>query len=167
MKNVRIELLAGFALIIAAVALRFFPHLPNFTPVLGVALFASRAFSNKRLAFVVPLAAFFVSDLLLGVYDGMAFTYFSYILIIAMGLFVKSRSQVSFALSGVLASALFFIISNFGVWFSTGMYAKTFAGLAQCYAMALPFFPATLVSTLVVGYALTYAQKSVVWLVEA
>ncbi len=167
MKTKNIELAAGLALIVLAVAMRFLPHFANFTPVLGVALFASRAFTSRRLAFLIPLSAFFISDLLLGVYDGIGFVYFSYALIIGMGMFLKTRSAASFALSGVLASVLFFMISNFGVWFSTAMYAKTFSGLTQCYVMALPFFPSTLISTLLVGYVLTYSYKGVVWFSEA
>ncbi|MDP6570699.1 MAG: hypothetical protein QGF57_05610, partial [Candidatus Marinimicrobia bacterium] len=37
-------------------------------------------------------------------------------------------------------SLLFFIVTNFGVWFAGTFYAKTFAGLVQCFTMAIPFF---------------------------
>jgi hypothetical protein len=43
-------------------------------------------------------------------------------------------------LASLSSSMLFFIISNFGVWISSGMYAKTWSGLIECYIMAIPFY---------------------------
>ena len=41
----------------------------------------------------------------------------------------------------LLASILFFVVTNFGVWFGGdgALYPKTLAGLGACYAAALPF----------------------------
>ncbi|HLG94272.1 MAG TPA: DUF6580 family putative transport protein, partial [candidate division Zixibacteria bacterium] len=49
----------------------------------------------------------------------------------------------------VVGSALFYFVSNFGVWASGSMYPPTWAGLAQCYAAALPFLRNTLTSDLI------------------
>ncbi len=43
---------------------------------------------------------------------------------------------------------LFFLITNFGVWLHTGLYAKTWGGLVQSYTLALPFFRNTLLGDL-------------------
>src|SRR6185437_14599650 len=40
-------------------------------------------------------------------------------------------------------------VINFAVWLFGTMYDKSFAGLLQCYTMAIPFFRGTLVSDLV------------------
>ena len=50
--------------------------------------------------------------------------------------------------AGVLASATsFFVLSNFAVWASGGMYAHSAAGLVSCYVAALPFYANDLLST--------------------
>jgi len=46
-------------------------------------------------------------------------------------------SKVIFGALG--ASIIFFLLSNFGVWASTGAYPINFAGLMTCYAAGLPF----------------------------
>lgn len=161
MKNTRIELVAGLILVALAVMTRFLPHPPNFSPVLGIALFSGSVFTNKRLAFIFPLAALFVSDLILGSYEGMSFVYLSYALIIAMGMFMKSRQSIQLVVNGTLASILFFTLSNLGVWFSAGLYEKSLAGLTQCFVMALPFFNNTLISTLFTVFVLFIARRYV------
>jgi hypothetical protein len=47
------------------------------------------------------------------------------------------------------ASVIFFIVSNFGVWFSGTMYPKDLSGLAACYIAGLPFFQNTILGDLV------------------
>ncbi len=60
----------------------------------------------------------------------------------------------------MMASVLFFIITNFGAWLVGNLYPKTLAGLVSCYVAAIPFFRNTLlgdaVYTLVLfgGFAL-------------
>ena len=49
------------------------------------------------------------------------------------------------------ASVWFFLATNFAHWVFYDMYAKTAAGLLQCYAAALPFFRYTLAGDL--GFA--------------
>ncbi|HWC20217.1 MAG TPA: DUF6580 family putative transport protein, partial [Terriglobales bacterium] len=62
-----------------------------------------------------------------------------------------------------LASAIsFFLLSNFATWLFQDLYAKTFAGLLQCYTMAIPFFRGTLASDLIytpVLFSVPYALK--------
>ena len=35
---------------------------------------------------------------------------------------------------------MFYVVSNFGVWLFDAMYAKSLAGLVECYVAAIPFF---------------------------
>jgi hypothetical protein len=39
-----------------------------------------------------------------------------------------------------LASLVFFIVSNFGVWREGQLYPMTISGLIECYVMGIPFF---------------------------
>ena len=55
-------------LIAAAAATRLIPHPPNLTSVTALALFGGAYFSNRWQAFLVPLIALVVSDVMLGLY---------------------------------------------------------------------------------------------------
>ena len=136
---------------------RLIPHAPNFTPVISIALFAG-AYLKKGYAFLVPVAALLLSDVVIGFYglETMAFVYGTLILIVAMGLLLEKKVSAGKLLGLSLAGAVvFFVTTNFAVWLVPGsIYPKTMAGLAQCYVMAIPFFGNTLLSTLVYSAAM-------------
>ena len=69
------RLLALLSAILAAAALRLVPHPPNFTPIGAMALFSGAYLGRRGLAFVAPIAALLLSDLVLGFYHGMATVY--------------------------------------------------------------------------------------------
>lgn len=141
--------IVSVSFIILCVFMRFVPHLANYSPVLAMALFSGYVFSNKKYAFAVPLVALFLSDLILGFYDGISFVYLGYIFSITLGVFMKSDRPGVLALNALASSVGFFIFSNFGVWLFTNLYTKTWVGLMDCFVMALPFFRGTLISTFV------------------
>jgi hypothetical protein len=133
------------SMVVAAAATRLMPHPPNLTSITAVALFGGAYFSDKRLAFLVPLAALFASDLLLGFYAHMEFQYASFALIVCLGLWLQQRRTVlPIAGAAFASSALFFAITNFGTWATSDLYPHTMAGLALCYTAAIPFFWNTL-----------------------
>jgi hypothetical protein len=128
---------------------RLIPHPPNMESVSAVALFGGAYLSDKRMAFVVPLAALFLSDLVLGFYHGMAVTYASFALIVCIGLWLQSnRSAPRIAGAAVASSVLFFVTSNFGVWAFGSLYPKTVEGFFACYVAAIPFFWNTMLGDL-------------------
>ncbi|MFP4528749.1 MAG: DUF6580 family putative transport protein [Candidatus Kapaibacterium sp.] len=143
--------LAALAIMIfAAAAMRFIPHPPNFAPILAIALFGGAYFSNRAMAFAVPLAAMVIGDIFLGFHGAIWAVYLSFGAAVLLGRFVGSRKSIlSVAGISVLASVIFFVVSNFGVWLGFGMYPLNFAGLGACYTAAIPFFKYTLASTLV------------------
>jgi len=143
----------GFILLALGILSRLIVHSPNFTPVIAVALFGG-VYLNRKYAVLLPLALMMISDVFLGFYDGILYTWLSVVLVSAIGLLVKRNKNVATILTGSLASALlFFVISNFGVW-ASGYYGLTSQGFWNCYAAAIPFFRNTLVSTLVYGAVL-------------
>ena len=79
----------------------------------------------------------------------MPFVYGSVAAIVLIGWVVSKRSVFHIAVAAVASSVLFFVITNFGVWFNDGMYARTMDGLAECYSAAVPFFQNTLAGDLV------------------
>jgi hypothetical protein len=138
----RPRLLALVSMILIAAASRLVPHPPNMTPIAAIALFGGATFADKRLAFLVPLAALFLSDLVLGLSNSVGFVYLSFALIVAIGLWLHQRRTATVILGAVLfSSVLFFVITNFGAWLSLkSMYPRSLDGLVACYVAAIPFF---------------------------
>ena len=141
------------AILIAAVS-RLFPHIPNFTPIAAMALFGGVYFSDKRLAFVIPLIAMFLSDAAMqliygwGFHNTMIYVYIGFILTSAIGMIVRRNVTIlSVAAGSITASILFFIITNFGVWATSG-FTMGIAGLNATYIMGIPFFAPTLAGDL-------------------
>jgi hypothetical protein len=125
------------------------PHPPNFSPIDAMALFSGAYLGRRWIAFVAPLAALLVSDLVLGFYHGMATVYATVALIVVIGWWLSSRrSPVRIAAAAVGSAVTFFVVTNFGMWLFSGFYPVTYAGLAACYAAAIPFFQNTVAGDL-------------------
>ena len=136
-------------MIFAAAFVRLIPHPPNFAPIAAMALFGGAYFSKKWAAFLIPISAMFLTDLILGFHETMWAVYLSFALIVVIGMVMLKEIKIgNLFFASVISSVSFFIITNFGIWISTGYYAKTGAGLAACYTAAIPFFRQTLLSDL-------------------
>lgn len=134
-------------IIIAAAITRFLPHPPNFTAIGSLALFGGAMYSDKRLAIILPLVAMFISDLFIP-YGFIPSVYISFVGIVIIGFLMRNNVGIkSVAIATVAASVLFFIVSNFFVWYGTTLYPKNGAGLMECYVAAIPFFWNTLAGT--------------------
>jgi len=142
MTDNRSRLIAVILAIAAAAVLRLVPHPPNFTPIGAMALFSGAYLGRKWLALAAPLGALLLSDLILGFYDGMIVQYAATALAVAIGWLAIGRKRTVPRIGGgaALSAIAFFLLTNFGVWASSGMYPQTFQGLEACYAAALPFF---------------------------
>jgi hypothetical protein len=127
-------------IILAAVA-RLIPHWPNFTPVAAIALFGGTYLGKKYLAFLVPLAALFLSDVILGFHGMMPAVYISFILIVSIGFMLRKNINPGTVITASLSgSVLFFLITNFAAWIASPIYTQNFQGLIQCYVAGLAFF---------------------------
>lgn len=134
-------------LILFTIIARIIPHLPNFTPLIAVALFTGVYF-KKRFSFLVPLSIYIISDLILGISEVSLFCWITIILIYFFGVLLRKKySFLNSLLFSFLSSLLFFLITNFGVWLM-GWYPQNWQGLVQCYIAALPFFRNTLTSAI-------------------
>ena len=148
--NFRIAVL----LIIIGVIFRLIPHEANFTPVAAISLL-SGVLLGRKYALAVPISIMVISDSFLGIYGSIVFTWSAFVAIALFGTFFKNSSFAKRALLGSLgASLIFFVISNLGVWITSGMYSHTLQGLVQCFYMALPFLRATLMSDLIYSVTL-------------
>lgn len=153
-----IQILLISSIIIIAAFSRLLPHMHNFSPVLGMALFGAAYLKRNTLAFVIPLSAIILSDFVLQrvvypdyelFYEGWYFQYFAYGLVILAGLGLFKKVTVGRVLLGAFSAAIiFFVVSNFGSWIVLPEYVKTPAGLVQAYIAGIPFFKGTIYSSL-------------------
>jgi len=135
-------------LIVAAAFTRLFPHYPNFTAIGAMAIFGGSVVKEKKLSFLLPLGALFLSDVCLQLFTSTKgfygisqfFVYAAFLIITALAGSMQKRSVANIALAAVWSGAIFFILSNFGVWLSSDFYPKTIAGLGACYWASVPFY---------------------------
>lgn len=142
-------------LVVLAVASRFLPHPPNFSPVAAISLLGGAYILNRHLALALPIFVLFLSDCFLGFYPGMIFNYLGMVLMVFLGQHLSSN--ITFTRVGaysVAGSTLFFVISNFGVWFSQTLYPLNLSGLITCYVNAIPFYGYSLLGDLSYGLVL-------------
>lgn len=143
------------ALIVFAVAVRLVIHFVpaawayNATPVEAIALFGGAYFTDRRLAFIVPLAAMFLADLVIGLHWLIPAVYGCIALSVALGFGLRDRVTalrvVGFGLAG---SLLFFAAISFVEWM-IGDTDYCRAGIVSCYVAALPFLKNAIVGTMV------------------
>jgi len=158
MKKIELQLAFLIGIIFLAAFSRLYSQVYNFSPLAAIGLFGAAHFYRKWQAFLIPIAAVWVSDLYVNnvvyahfntefvwFYQGFYWQYGSYLLIAAFGLWLfRKRITVSNVLVGALSSGLiFFIVSNFGVWLTADLYPLTWAGLKACFVAAIPFYKGT------------------------
>lgn len=141
--------------VLGAVA-RLLPHAPNFTPVGSTSLFGGARLRGWH-AYALPLLLMAVTDPLVGGYSiATPWVYASFLISVWLGRRYLRRSENALRIGGICAvsSVQFFALTNFGMWLGTSMYPHTAAGLALCYANAIPFFAPTFAGDLLYTGAL-------------
>ncbi len=148
MKDKHLQTSVAILLIAIGVSLRLLPHPANVAPIAAIAIFGG-AVLPRRAAVWVPLGAMIASDLVIGFYDMMFVTWACYALIALASSYWFRKPTILKGVALTLSSSLFFfVVTNFAVWVSSGMYAHSWSGFISCYTMALPFFRNTLASDL-------------------
>lgn len=160
----KIKLQFGFliAIILLAAFSRIIPHMANFSPLAAIGLFGAAHFDKKWKAILIPIAATWISDLFINnviyaqyypkftwFYEGFYWQYGSYLLITLFGLLIYKKINLQKVIGGALgATAIFFLVSNFGCWIGSTTYTQNFAGLMTCYAAGIPFLKGTVLGDL-------------------
>ncbi|HEY3385831.1 MAG TPA: DUF6580 family putative transport protein [Saprospiraceae bacterium] len=146
------------SLLVIGIGSRLIPHYPNFTAIGAISLFGAAFTSRRSIAIVIPFLVMLFSDMILNniiyaniypddykhfifLYRGALWSYAAFGIIVIFGYTLfRNGVDISKVIFGALGSSLiFFLLSNFGVWASTGAYPVNFGGLLACYAAGLPF----------------------------
>ncbi|TAE24252.1 MAG: hypothetical protein EAZ91_20710 [Cytophagales bacterium] len=141
MNALTIRLSTLLTIILGTALFRLVPHWPNFTPIAALALFGAAMFERKWLGLVVPFLAMLLSDAIIGFHGSMGAVYLSFGLTWLIGAYaLRQPTAARVAGAAVASSVLFFLITNFAVWFGSSFYPQTGAGLMACYAAGLAFY---------------------------
>lgn len=121
----------------------------NVTPLTATALFAGMVFSSGWMAALLPTLSLAISNLWLPTYQSPLEMYSVYacffVPLLFRGWMQRGSSFFRLAGSWVASAAIFFIVTNLAVWYvnagsaAHAPYTKDFAGLMECYTVALPF----------------------------
>lgn len=170
-----------FLTLIAVAALyRILPNRPlGFAPQIAMALFAGSVIKDRKFAFAIPIISMFLSDALFevlynagladygGFYSGQLTNYFLFAGLTVIGFFINKNKTWQIGLGAFAGPTVYFLISNFLVWFSGGGYhhPKTVDGLLLTYIDGIPFYAGSLYATVVFcavffgGYALLKTRE--------
>ena len=161
--NIKILLIISVIFLVSLT--RIFPHPPNFTPILALAIFGGAYLPNRITAISLPIISMFISDLIIGFHSQIFTIYATIIFLSILGHLMKTKNFKNFAITGFTGSLIFFIITNFSVWLGGNLYPLTIDGIIQCYIMAIPFFHNTLISTIlfltILFFGYTFAEKKI------
>lgn len=122
----------------------------NFAPIAAIALCAAAYFPRKY-KFTVPMIALLVSDVVLDAYYGFSLLspfvlshYVGFAIVGCLGLLLQNRASWKTLLpASVVASLIFYVITNAVSWIYDPGYAKNFSGLVQSLTVGLPQYSAT------------------------
>jgi hypothetical protein len=124
--------------------------LPNFSPLMASAL-CGALFLPGLMGVIIPVFTLLVSDALLNLHYGvpvistqLLWTLPCYLIAVGIGWMMRNRPTLLPALMGTLvASVIFYIVTNTGCWVGAAAYPQTFAGWMQSLTTGLPGYPPT------------------------
>ena len=160
-KQNKTSILIAVLLVVAAAISRviLYPH--NFSPMVGMALFAGATFADKRLAFALPIFSMLLSDVMFEVFKiapgfwgwGQLVGYGIFALITLLAFTMKKVNVVNVIGYSIASSVMFFVLSNLSFFLIDNpiyhIYTQNFGGFINCYVSALPFFKTSLIADLV------------------
>ncbi|MCO6497143.1 MAG: hypothetical protein J5I50_05725 [Chitinophagaceae bacterium] len=160
------QLVVSLLMLIAIASLyRIMPGRPyGFAPHIAIAIFGGAIIHEKKFAFLLPLLAMFVSDVLYqilyingasvipGFYQGQITNYILFGGLTVFGFMIKGFDLKKIGLAAVSAPTVYFLISNSLVWASASPMAglgrpKTFEGWLMCLGDGVPFYLWSLAGT--------------------
>ena len=166
MKITKQVVVSFILLVVVASIYRVMPRPFGFAPQWAMAIFAGAIIKDKKFSFLLPLLSMFVSDALYeilyrtgagnipGFYSGQITNYILFAAMTVFGFLITRISFKQIFAASIAAPTVFFLLSNFFVWFSNSPDAgyarpKTFNGLLLCYNDGIPFYQWSIAATLI------------------
>lgn len=154
-------------MIVLAAAFRLlsykYPYvLSNFTPVGAIALFGGAYFTDKWKAYLVPLLALFLSDMLLNYFytSRLSFlsvdslwVYLCFALFVSIGSMIRKATLINVLLASILSVGMHWLIMDLP-WLLGNLYPHTLAGYEQALTAAIPFEKNMMLGDVVFGFIL-------------
>ena len=119
---------------------RIIPHPPNFTPILAGIIFLPFIKRDIKFSVFVPIGGMLISDFIIGMHSLMLWTYGPIIILSLLSYYFSNDKASRIGSLAIASPAIFYLMSNFGVWINSSMYTKDFSGFIQCYINAIPFY---------------------------
>lgn len=138
----------------------------SYSPIGAMALFGGTYFSRSWKAYLFPVLAMFLSDLAINVfifdgkygvmYDSWYWTYAAFAVMVFAGTWIRRITPLRVIGTGVAGVLLYWLLIDFGVWFSGGIDIRTglplsrdWNGIMQVYVQGFPYILKFLAGTLV------------------
>lgn len=162
--NNRTGFIVVSAIILTAALSRIIPHQWNYTPVGAMALFGAAWYSNRWMAYLVPLISLWISDVVINntihaaytegfslFHSSMIGVYIAFIAMTFVGTLLLRKVRVgSVLLAAVLGALVFWLITDFAAWtWGFVPYPKNLGGLLASYTAGFPFFLNLLLGNLI------------------
>ena len=145
------SLIIAVLLIVIAAVSRVIMYPDNFSPIIGMAIFAGAVIKDRRLAFALPVLAMFLSDVLFEVFNiapgfwgwGQLVGYGILALITVIAFSMKKINVLSVAGYSIGSSLLFFFLSNSAFFVFDNpvyhLYPQNFGGYVDSLVAGIPF----------------------------
>lgn len=149
-------------LLVAGMLYRMLVLLPNVAPVSALALLGAAYSPRKSYYILALLVAYWGADLYINnvvygqwfptftwFHESSSWVYGAMLMIFLLGqLTLKKIRATSLFVNSVGATLLFFLVTNFGSWATSGLYPQNASGLLAAYVAGLPFLGYTLLGDL-------------------
>ncbi len=152
MKQNKTNLLLAAILILLAAVSKVVTYPYSINPIIGMALFSGAVIKDKKFAFVMPLVAMFLSDIMMemifgtgkGFYGwGQLLNYGALAMVTVIGFGLKKINIIRVTGFSLISSVAFWVLSNLVFFFVDNhtyhTYTNDFAGFKNCFTAALPF----------------------------
>jgi hypothetical protein len=125
--------------------------LPNFSPLMAAAL-CGAVFIPGVIGLLLPVAALLLSDAALNFHYGaplfsaqLLWTLPCYLMAVGIGWMLRERGGSLVPILGgtLVASVIFYLVTNTGCWLGLAAYPQNFTGWIQAMTTGLPGYPPT------------------------
>lgn len=147
-KIIKLNILTSIFFVTILTLSKVLPHAPNFTPLLALIIFSSLIIQNRTMLVSIIFLSILISDIILGIYQGVSIINLTYIFIALTVPFIfKKINLINVFFSTIYSSFVFYFFSSpiHIVFFENKKLSLEM--LIKSYYDGVPFFINTITST--------------------